>query len=75
MKSDDSIMCEVYCISFIEYMVTGKTLLDYSHLISANGYKKNDKIIYRFGKIKCKLWLGIKINVRNKRLSFRRNKT
>ena len=36
-----------YCIAFIEYILAGKTLLDYTHLFSPNDYKKNDKIIYR----------------------------
>ena len=46
-----SIMCEFYCIAFIEYMVAGKTLLDYTNLFSSNDYKKNDKIIYIIIKI------------------------
>ena len=36
----------IYCITFIEYMLVGKTLLDYTHLFFPNDYKKNDKIIY-----------------------------
>ena len=31
-----------YCITYIEYML-GKTLLDYTNLISTNDYKKNGK--------------------------------
>ena len=46
-----SIICEFYCIAFIEYMVAGKTLLDYTNLFSSNDYKKNDKIIYIIIKI------------------------
>ena len=41
-------MCGFYCIAFIESMLTGKTLLDYIDLFSANDYKKNDKIIYNY---------------------------
>ena len=37
-------MCGFYCIAFIEYMPSGKNLLDYNNLISPNVYKKNDKI-------------------------------
>ena len=33
-------------IAFIEYMLAGKTLLDYTNLFSPNDNKKNDKIIY-----------------------------
>ena len=35
-------------MAFIECMITGKTLLDYSNLFSSNEYKKNDKKIYKF---------------------------
>ena len=44
MQDDESIMCRFYCIAFIEYMLAGKTLLDYTTLFSPNDYKKNDKI-------------------------------
>ena len=37
-------MCGFYCIAFIEYLLAGKTLLDYTNLISPNDYKKKDKI-------------------------------
>ena len=40
-------MCGYYCISFMEYMLAGKTLLGYP-----NDYKKNDKIIYKYFKEK-----------------------
>ena len=40
IKCDDSIMCEFYCITFIEYMIRLKTLLDYSNLFSPNEYQK-----------------------------------
>ena len=41
-----------YCITFIEYMLAGKTLLDYTNLFYTNDYKKNDKIIYNYFKDK-----------------------
>ena len=41
-----------YCKVFIEYMVTGKTLLEYTNLFSPNDYQKNDKIIYNYFKDK-----------------------
>ena len=40
-------MCEFYCIAFIEYILSGKALLDYTNLFSPNVYKKNEKIIYK----------------------------
>ena len=51
-KDDDTIMCGFYCIAFVEYMLAGKTLLDYTNLFSPNGYKNNDKIIYKYFKDK-----------------------
>ena len=46
MQDDESITCEFYCFAFIDYMLSGKTLLDYTNLFSPHGYKMNDKIIY-----------------------------
>ena len=39
-------MCGFYFITFIEYMLARKTLLDYTNIFSPNDYKNNDKIIY-----------------------------
>ena len=36
----------------MEYMISGKTLLDYTNLLSPNDYRKNDKMIYKFSKDK-----------------------
>ena len=46
IQDNESIMCGFYCIAFIEYMLSGKGLLDYTNLFFPNNYKKNDKIIY-----------------------------
>ena len=47
IEAYNSIMCGYYCIEFINYMLKGKTLLDYTNLFSPNDFKKNDKIIKR----------------------------
>ena len=52
MQDNDSIVCGCHCIVFIEYMLSGKTLLDYNNLFSPNDYKKNDKILYKYLKDK-----------------------
>ena len=61
IQDNESIMCGFYCIAFIEYMLAGKTLLDYTNLFSLNDYKKNDKIISKYFKGKydrrSKSWL------------------
>ena len=50
IRAYDSIMCGYYCIEFINYMLKGKTLLDYINLFSPNDFKKNDQVIKRIFK-------------------------
>ena len=38
-------MCGYFCIGFIDFMLKGKSLLDYINSFSLHEYKKNDKII------------------------------
>ena len=45
IQAYDSIMCGYFCIGFIDFMLKGKSLLDYTNLFSPNDYEKNDKII------------------------------
>ena len=45
IQAYDSIMCGYFCIEFINYMLKGKTLLDYTNLFSPNDFKKNDQVI------------------------------
>ena len=45
IQAYDSIMCGYFCIEFINYMLKGKTLLDYTNLFPPNDFKKNDQII------------------------------
>ena len=52
IQDNESIMCGFYCIAFIEYMLAGKTLLDYTKFFSLNDYKKNDMMIYKYLKDK-----------------------
>ena len=46
----NSIMCGYFGIEFINYMLKGKTLLDYTNLFSPNDFKKNDQVIKRIFK-------------------------
>ena len=41
-------MCLNFCIGFIDFMLKGKTLLDYTNLFSVNDYEKNGKIILKY---------------------------
>ena len=42
MQAYDSIMCGYFCIGFIDFVLKGKILLEYSNLFSPNEYKKNE---------------------------------
>ena len=44
----DSIMCQYFCIRFINFMLKGKTLNDYTNLFSPNDFKRNDDIILNY---------------------------
>ena len=48
IQAYDSIMCEYICIVFIDFMLKGKSVIDYTNLFSPNEYKKNDKIIQKY---------------------------
>ena len=37
------LICGYFCIGFIDFMLKGKSLLDYTNLFSSNNYEKNDK--------------------------------
>ena len=41
-------MCGYFCIGFIDFMLKGKRLLEYTSLFSRNEYKKTDKIIFKY---------------------------
>ena len=43
MQANDSIMCGYFCIGFIDFMLKGKSLLDYTNLSSPNEYEKMKK--------------------------------
>ena len=47
MQTYDSIMSGYFCIEFIDFMLKGKSLLDYSSSFSPNDYEKNDEIILK----------------------------
>ena len=47
IQAYDSVMCGLFCIGFIDFMLKGKTLLDYTNSFSPNDYEKNNKIIVK----------------------------
>ena len=43
-----SLLCGYFCIGFIDFMLNGKSMLDYTKLSSPNDYEKNDEIILKY---------------------------
>ena len=48
IQAYNSIICGYFCIEYIDFMLKGKSLLDYTNLFSPNEYEKNDKIILKY---------------------------
>ena len=44
IQAYDSVMCGYFCTGFIDFMLEGKTLTDFTNLCSPNNFKKNDDI-------------------------------
>ena len=47
IQAYDSTMCVYFYIGFIDFMLAGKTLTEFTNLFSPNNFKKNDDIILR----------------------------
>ena len=48
IQAYDSVMCEYFCIGFIDFMLKGKSLLEYTNFFSPKEYKKKDEIILKY---------------------------
>ena len=48
IQAYNSIMCGYFCIGFIDFMLKGKKLTEYTNLFSPNNFKKNDDIILNY---------------------------
>ena len=48
IQAYDSIMCGYFCIGFINFMLKGKSLIEYINLFSSNDFKKNDDTILNY---------------------------
>ena len=44
----DSVMCEYFCIGFIDFMFKGKSLTEFTNLFSPNNFEKNDDIVLKY---------------------------
>ena len=50
VQANNSIMCGYFCIGFIDFMLGGKKLTDFTSLFSPYDFDKNDKIILGYFK-------------------------
>ena len=50
VQASDSIMCGYFCIGFFDFMLAGKTLIDYISLFCLYHFDKNDDAIYNYFK-------------------------
>ena len=44
-------MCGYFCIEFIDFMLAGKKLTDFTNLLSPHGFEKNDEIFCVISKV------------------------
>ena len=50
VQANNSVMCGYFCIRFIDFMLVGKTLIDYTNSFSPHDFNKNDIIIFSYFK-------------------------
>ena len=50
LQANNSVLCGYFCIRFIDFMLAGKKLSDYTNLFSPHDFKKNDNIILSYFK-------------------------
>ena len=50
VQANNSVMCGYFCIGFIDFIVAGKKLTDFTCLFPPYDFKKNDNIILSYFK-------------------------
>ena len=48
VQANNSIMCGYFCNGFIDFMLAGQTLTDYTNMFSPYDFNKNDSIILSY---------------------------
>ena len=46
VQANSSVMCGYFCIGFINFMLAGKKLTDFTSLFSPHDFEKDDRIIF-----------------------------
>ena len=47
IQAYNSVICGYFCIGFIDFILKGKILLEYTDLFSPHEHEKNDKIMLK----------------------------
>ena len=50
VQANNSVMCWYFCIGFIDFMLAGKKMTDFTNMFSPHDLKKNDDIILSYFK-------------------------
>ena len=50
VQANDSVMCSYFCIGFIDFMLAGTKLTDFTNIFSPHDFKKNGNIILSYFK-------------------------
>ena len=50
VQANDSVMCGYFCIEFIDFMIAGKKLTDFTNLLSHHDFEKNEDTILNYFK-------------------------
>ena len=48
IQAYDSTVCRYFCIGFIDFMLAGKALTEFTNLFSPNNFIKNDNIVLNY---------------------------
>ena len=54
-------MCGYICIGFIDFMLKGNNITDFTNLFSPNNFKKKDDIIKKKKIYGPFLWMGVQL--------------
>ena len=48
LQAYGSVMCGYFCIGYIDFMLAGKTLAEYTNLFSSNNFNINHDIVLKY---------------------------
>ena len=48
VQAYDSVMCGYFCIGFIDFMIKGKTLTEFTKFFLLNNFEKNDDMVLKY---------------------------